>query len=260
MRVTAIMNLKGGTAKTVTAINMAAILARDYNERVLLVDADSQCNLTEFMTAGLWEDSTLDGIGLCALLKGQNWSILGTALDTVDILPASDELMELDISRAKEQTVDVMALEDLRALYAADGDGRYDHMLIDCPPSFSAAAMAALIAADDVVIPMKLDAFGIRGMANLLYQVQCMRKINPGLRVAGILPTMYYDTQQMRSAEASLAASGLPVFSHIRRSTKVDDMTFAQLPLTKSSPRSAACHDYRRFVAEYLKGGEQDGV
>ena len=257
MKTTAIMNLKGGTAKTVTAINLAAILAGDYGQRVLLIDADSQANLTEFVTAGT--DINLAGAqahGFAALLLGKSPAVVTSAIRGADLIAASDELMELDVSTVKSGKADPMQLTEFLQAVSAD----YDRCIIDCPPAFSASATAALIAADEVIIPMKLDAFGIRGMTNLLAQVSNMKRVNPALTVAGILPTMFYRTAQMVEAEQQLKGSGLPVFSHIRRSAPIDNMTFAQKPIIRSSPRSAAAHDYRRFVAELLEGGVRDGV
>ena len=255
MKTVSIMNLKGGVGKTVTAINMAAILTRDYQAAVLLVDADSQGNLTEFVRAGLPAGPRPNG-GLADLLRGAGGQIQTTAIEGADLLPATDDLMELDVSTVRSGQSDPMHLVDFLTEYADE----YAYCIIDCPPAFNAAATAALIAADEVLIPMKLDAFGLRGMANLLAQIRNMQKVNSGLEVAGILPTMYYRTVQMDTAETLLRESSLPVYSHIRRSTKVDEMTFAQLPIIKSSPKSGACRDYRRFVAEWLRGGEQDGV
>ena len=256
MKTISIMNLKGGVGKTVTAINMAAILSRDYAATVLLVDADSQGNLTEFIRAGLPAKSCRNEGGLADLLRGIDGAIRTTALDGADLIPASDDLMDLDVSTVRSGKSDPMHLVD----FLRDCDDEYAYCIIDCPPAFNAAATAALIAADEVLIPMKLDAFGLRGMANLLAQVKNMQRVNPRLEVGGILPTMYYKAEQMDTAEKLLRESGLPVYSHIRRSTKVDEMTFAQLPIIKSSPKSGACRDYRRFVAEWLRGGEQDGV
>lgn len=130
----------------------------------------------------------------------------------------------------------------------------YDYAFIDCPPAFNAASAAALITADDVIIPIKLDAFSLRGMGNLMRQVKNMRKINPRLKLAGCLPTMWYRDPQILDAERQLKAAGIPVYPHIRRSDKVDKMTFKQEPLLISSPNSAAGVDYRHFVRQYAGG------
>ena len=134
----------------------------------------------------------------------------------------------------------------------------YDYCIIDCPPAFNAASAAALLAADEVIIPIKLDAFAIRGMTNLMRQIANMRAINPGLRLAGVLPTAWYRSDKIQSAEQILKDNGFTVFQHIRRTKKVDDMTFDQEPLLATSPRSAAGVDYRRFVREYLGGNHND--
>ena len=262
MRTLAIMNLKGGTAKTVTAINTAAILARDYGERVLLVDADSQYNLTEFVTGGSLPDGVSLG-SLADLLTGGEAFPTPTQIPNVDLLHAPPELMALDVTSTKQGgSADPMALRD----WLAGRADRYDRCIIDCPPAFSAAAMAALIAADDVLIPIKLDAFGVRGVQNLREQVRNMQKINRGLEIAGVLPTMYYKDDSQNAALAALRKQlvnyGIRVFRPIRRSTKVDGMTFAQTPIIVSSPKSAAAVDYKAFAAELIRteGGEQDGV
>ena len=254
IRTTAILNLKGGVAKTTTAINMAAILARDHGSRVLLIDGDSQCNTTEFFgsdpTGGnlaevLHNAQHYDEPGLLALGYIQK-----TRYEGVDILPGDEALMDMDLSKVEQGTVNSNVL---RYLVEAVRD-IYDYVLIDCPPAFNAASAAALIAADDVIIPIKLDAFSLRGMSNLMRQIKNMRRINPRLKMAGCLPTMWYNDPEIKDAEAQLRRAGLPVFHHIRRSDKVDKMTFQQDPLLISSPNSAAGVDYRRFVKEYVGG------
>ena len=159
----------------------------------------------------------------------------------------------------KAKSADVTCLR--RYLTEAVETGIYDYVLIDCPPAFNAACAAALLAADDVIIPIKLDAFSLRGMANLMRQIQNMRQINPRLRLAGLLPTMIYKSDKIADALEVLRASKLFVFPGIRKTNKVDDMTFAQRPLIESSPKSAACVDYRRFVKIYVgqEGGANNG-
>lgn len=254
MRTTAILNLKGGVAKTVTVVNMAAILARIHSKRVLVVDADAQGNTTEFLGGCTPGHETF-----ATMLREMDCKdpAQATNLHNVWMIAADDSLMDLDLSSIKTTAADPNCL--LRYL-TKTASTAFDYVLIDCPPAFNAAAAAALIAADDVVIPIKLDAFSIRGMANLTRQIRNMKKINPGLRVAGVLPTMWYASDTIEDAERKLRLSELKIYPHIRQSKKVDDSTFAQRPLIFSSPRCGATVDYKRFVQRYLQeGGEQDG-
>ena len=258
MRTTAILNLKGGVAKTVTTVNMAAILARDYKARVLLIDADCQCNCTEFF-GGASDKGTLadilrlpdsypDPVTFCANC------IRGTTVDGVNLIPGDDSLMDLDLSKVELGRVSMNVLRQ----FVEAANGLYDYILIDCPPAFNAASAAALVAADDIIIPIKLDAFSLRGMGNLMRQISNMRKINPRLKLAGVLPTMWYRDAQMQDAEKMLADAELTVFPHIRRSDKVDRMTWQQRPLLATRPNSAAGVDYRRFVKAYVWGGTEN--
>ena len=252
-RTTAILNLKGGVAKTTTAINMAAILARSYKSRVLLIDADSQCNLTEFYGGESGKGNLADLLRVGVI---DRHFIQPTEYKNIEILPGDESLMDMDLSKVESGSADAAVLRKLRDQVR----GQYDHILIDCPPAFNAASAAALIAADDVIIPIKLDAFSLRGMGNLMRQISNMRQINPKLQLAGCLPTMWYRSPQIEEAEAQLKQAGLPIFHHIRRSDKVDRMTWQQDPLLISSPNSAAGVDYKRFVAEYVMGGTRNGL
>lgn len=253
MRVSAFLNLKGGVGKTVTAINVAYILAAEYRQRVLLVDADSQANTTEFFSADPARGNLADVLTAPDGAYGCT-SIQSTKYTGLDLLAASDQLMDLDLSKVEQQLVRPTALVELLSHLREIGQD-YDTVLIDCPPAFSAASAAALLAADEVIIPIKLDAFSLRGMSNLMRQVTNMRRINPRLRVAGCLPTMHYRSDDTRRALDILYASDLPTYkTKIRRSNRVDGMTFAQEPLSLYSPTSAAGVDYRRFVREWLGG------
>ena len=248
MKAISILNLKGGVGKTVTAVNMAYILTADHKKRVLLADCDSQCNATEFY--GL-AGQQLPGVADYLLGTAEPYypeNISGTPYN-VDVLPASDALMDLDLS-AIGSRVKGSCLKDLCDVLREDD--AYDYVVFDCPPAFNAASAAALLASDEVIIPIKLDAFSLRGMANIMQQVSNMRKINDSLTVAGILPTMWYKSDNIIEAEKMLREFGLPVLPHVRRTNKVDDMTFAQEPLVISSPKSAAGVDYRRVVAALM--------
>jgi len=97
-------------------------------------------------------------------------------------------------------------------------------------------------------------------MAELLRQIAAMRKVNPGLALAGVLVTMWHNTGIVTQAEQTLRSGSFPVFrTVIRRTDRVDESTFQRQPLNVYSPRSAACVDYRQLVEEYLAGGPRNG-
>lgn len=253
IRTTAIVNLKGGVAKTTTAINMAAILARDHRSRVLIIDGDSQCNTTEFFGGDPEPGNVADILRHAGSSENPGAyaaeRIQQTEFERIALLPGDEALMDMDLSKVEQGTANANVLRYL----VEEVRDRFDHILIDCPPAFNAASAAALVAADDVIIPIKLDAFSLRGMGNLMRQIKNMRRINPRLKLAGVLPTMWYKDKQIVEAEQQLRNAGLTVFHHIRRSDKVDRMTFQQNPLLICSPKSAAGVDYRKFVAEYMR-------
>lgn len=248
MKVTAILNLKGGVAKTTTVIHMAQLLRLDHRARVLVVDCDSQCNLTQFFGA-----DPRDGCTPEVLVSGDEFfaiaSIQHTEAEGIDILAADESLMELDLSQLQTQRVKPMVFRQMAEELARRE--MYDYILFDCPPAFNSACAAALIAADDVLIPIKLDAFSVTGMGNVLRQVRNMQRINGRLRVAGILPTMWYRSEQIAEAEEILRRSSLHVYPHIRLNKRVDNVTFDR---ALSGRKTGHMMDYRVFVREYAEG------
>lgn len=255
MRTVAICNLKGGVAKTTTAINTAAILATDYKKRVLVIDADSQCNCTDFLEHDKIHPRALSDVLRYRGADGGKYAVAAiekTRYKDIDIICADSSLMDLDLTKVEQGASNATILREMCA--ELDAAKAYDWVIIDCPPAFNAAAAAALVAADEVIIPIKVDAFSLRGMGNILHQISNMRKINPALKLSGILPTMWYKSNNIVSSIAELNKSGLPVFARIRRSPKADDMTFIQEPIIVSSPKSATAVDYRRFVGQLIEG------
>lgn len=251
MKAISILNLKGGVGKTVTAVNMAHILASEHHQRVLLVDCDSQCNSTEFYGGVL-----ADEWGVAEVMLGEADPYYAENIRQtdfgVDLLPASDRLMDLDLSSIGSRVKGSCLKELCDAIVEDDA---YDFVIFDCPPAFNAASAAALLASHEVIIPIKLDAFSLRGLANVSRQIDNMHKINPALKIAGALVTMWRNAPVVIEAEKSLRDCGiLPVFETvIRRTDKVDEMTFERKPITVYSPRSAAGYDYRSFVQEYIE-------
>ena len=270
MRTISIINLKGGTAKTTTTINMAAILA-DMGKTVLVIDADAQANATQFY--GVRDPDKLCENTLAELLNAYESFgrsdyaedyVRKTPFSGIDLVPASIGLLNADIAALKRGG-NLKTIEDLLDNLNEDawlengvpenGASAYDFVLIDCPPSFTAASVAAIYASDDVIIPAETDLFSVMGLATLIKQVDSVRLIQPRVRVSGVLITKWHNTPACVQGEAALRASAAPVFdTHIRRSEKVPESINLRQSLQTYSPQSAAGRDYRAFVAEYLEG------
>lgn len=257
MKTIAILNLKGGVAKTTTAINMAAIMATEHNQRVLLVDADSQGDVTKTLLPPGEYNTIAD------LLLGDGRYIgdllYPSAVRGLDVVPSDFRLSVVGMPNVNGGRYSQRALADLRD--CAIEDERYNYMLIDCPSSFiHPGCQAALLAADEIITPVKADAYSISGAGELAEQVECLRTVNPALKVAGCLLTMYYRDEYVDRAIGKLMERvPVPVFgSYIRRSAKADGGTEAAAGIMAYSPRSAIARDYRAFVAEYM-GGAHNG-
>lgn len=263
MKTISILNLKGGVGKTVTTVNMAAILAKEYGKKVIVVDADAQANASAFLGQAERGENTLTGI----LMREADYVydyIYPTNIPNVMCVPSDINLLSADIASVRStDSVNTLrhfldAIEEDNNTSSQLGEDVYaDYVLIDCPPSFTAASVAAIAASDEIIVPVKIDAFSVRGMHELITQVAYVQRIRPEVELAGVLVTMWHKAPAVVQGEDYLRCSPLKVFeTHIRRSDKVDESTFARQPLEVYSRQSGAGRDYRRFVAEYM--GELD--
>lgn len=259
MKVISIANFKGGTGKTVTTVNMAAVLA-DLGRRVLVIDADPQHNTTDFFGA------EADGVTLSHVLNGQAeayWPdiLTPTGREGICILPADMDLLTLDLASMRQGGADAVGrMRDLIGVLREDD--AFDFVLIDCPPSFTAASVAALSVSDGVIIPTRVDRFSQAGVGELVEQIRQLLQVEPREMEWKILITMADGTNLHRQG-AELLRKSFPegsVFEHaIRATTKVGEASFARKPVTEYAPRSTAAWDYRELVNEYLKEVEKNG-
>ncbi len=184
----AVANQKGGVAKTTSVVSIGAALA-ELGQRVLLVDLDPQACLT--LSLGI-DPEDLELSVHQVLTKGVDAGevILATD-DGVDLLPATIELARAEadlLTRTGREHVIKSSLEDL-----LDAEGQaYDWILLDCPPSLGVLTVAALTAADGVLVPLQCETLSHRGVGQLLDTVHDVRRFtNKDLEVWGVLPTLY---------------------------------------------------------------------
>ena len=190
--VLAVANQKGGVAKTTSVASIGAALA-ELGQSVLLVDLDPQACLT--FSLGI-DPEDLELSVHHVLTKGLDAAeVIVETDDGVDLLPATIELARAEadlLTRTGREHVLKGALDDLAA-HATDGRGRrYDWILLDCPPSLGVMTVAALTAAQGVLIPLQCERLSHRGVGQLLDTVHDVRRYtNRDLEVWGVLPTLY---------------------------------------------------------------------
>jgi chromosome partitioning protein len=179
----AVANQKGGVAKTTTVASLGAALA-ELGQRVLLVDLDPQACLT--FSVGV-DPEDLEASLHHVLTKGMDATeVIVTTEEAVDLLPATIEL-----ARAEADLLTRTGREYVLRAAVADLD-EYDWVLLDCPPSLGVLTVAALTAADAVLIPLQCETLSHRGVGQLLDTVHDVRRFtNPHLEVLGVLPTLY---------------------------------------------------------------------
>jgi len=183
-KVIAVTNQKGGVGKTTTSINLAASLAKT-RRRVLLIDIDPQGNAT--MGSGIPKDALEETVYDVLLGLAPIEQVLKPTEGGYDLVPANSdlagaevELISLDRRERRLRT----AIESLA--------GRYDYVLIDCPPSLNLLTVNALVASHAVLIPMQCEYYALEGLSSLVATIQRVREaLNPGLEIAGLLRTMF---------------------------------------------------------------------
>jgi chromosome partitioning protein len=183
----AIANQKGGVAKTTTVASVGAALA-ELGHSVLLVDLDPQACLT--FSLGI-DPEDLELSVHHVLTKGLDPAeVIVETDDGVDLVPATIELARAEaelLTRTGREHVLTSMIEAL-----GEADLAYDWVLLDCPPSLGVLTVAALTAADGVLIPLQCETLSHRGVGQLLDTVHDVRRFtNRGLEVWGVLPTLY---------------------------------------------------------------------
>lgn len=248
MRKITFMNLKGGVGKTTTAINMSMLLA-DKGYKVLLVDNDPQGNATKFFNLHSYDEKSMEDI-----LNGSSdvTEVIRCVKDSLDLLPANTNIesacKELIENKDEEQHAKLK-----NALMSIDD--RYDFCIIDCQPGMWLNTINALVATDDIIIPVKLDKQSVDGVEELDFCIEDARAYNPDIKLIYCLATVFRKTVKSLDGEEALRKSGHNVFrTRIRYSEKVDSWTYE---LGKSlhdySPRCNGAIDYKRLVDEYLE-------
>ena len=247
MHTIVIAQQKGGVAKTTSAANIAAELAR-HGRRVLAVDCDPQGSLTLALGGDPAEVETTIGD---AMLSGAPVPIVSTQVLSLDLVPSTRFLAEAEV-----QLVSKLGRERYLARALATVAGRYDYAVIDTPPSLALLTINALTAAEFLFVPVTPGLLGAAGLRDLLQTVDEIREgLNPGLKLSGVFLT-FADLRSLagRRAEAELREDlgELVLTATISRRIAHEYAAQAGLPAVVWEPHGPAALEYRALAQEIL--------
>ncbi|MBC7725988.1 MAG: ParA family protein [Burkholderiaceae bacterium] len=251
-RIIALCNQKGGVGKTTTTINLGASLAH-YGRRVLAVDFDPQGALSAGLGISTHEAPNVYDL-LLGTVKDPHEAIQHTSVEGLDVMPAN-----IDLSAAEVHLVNEVAREQILARVLRQVVDEYDVILIDCQPSLGILTVNALTAAHGVLIPLECEFFALRGVALLVETIEKVKdRLNPALRLDGILPTMF-DSRTLHSREVlerAVERFGDEVFDTvITRTVKFPDASVAATPILQFAPEHQASDAYLQFARELISRG-----
>jgi chromosome partitioning protein len=250
-----LVNQKGGVGKTTTAVNLGAYLA-NTGQRVLIVDLDPQANATSCL--GVDKQTVKSGTYEALLgLVPASASILQNERLKMEILPSSPSLAGAEVELVEELARETRLKKALQPL-----DGRYDYILIDCPPSLGILTINGLVAAKDgVLIPVQCEYLALEGLGQLTQTIQRVRSaLFPELQVRGVVLTMFDPRTNLSTDVVTEVSRHFPrkVFkSVVPRSVRLAEAPSYGLPISIYAPGSQGAVAYQELARELLKG---DGV
>ena len=257
MKTIALANQKGGVGKSTTTINLGVGLAK-CNKKVLLIDADSQGNLTTML--GIRQPDELSATLASNIEKiildkplYKNEGII-KCVEGVDLLPSNIELSATEVN-----LVNTMSRETVLKTYLQDIKKSYDYILIDCMPSLGMVTLNALTAADSVIIPVQSHYLSAKGLEHLLKTIRkVQRQLNPKLNIEGILLTMTQDRTNFSKEIAELLketyGKNIYIFqSEIPYSIKGAEMSAYGKSIFSFEPKGKIAKAYENLTKEVLE-------
>lgn len=246
MKIIAITNHKGGVGKTTSVASIGSALSQK-GKRVLLVDLDTQANLSSSLLGEEQERTIYDAIS-----QGENLPIYPVR-ENLYITPSSLDMagVELEISsRISREFI-------LKDLLEPERDN-YDYILLDCPPSLGLVTLNALVASTTLYIPLTAEALPTKGLKMLTDVLLSVKKrLNPTLSLEGVIITRWENSKLSRNVEESLRSTfGEAVFNtKIRKNISLAEAPLSSQDIFRYAPDSNGAKDYQALAEEILARG-----
>lgn len=248
MRKIAIVNQKGGSGKTTTAVNLAAALA-EVGKSVLLIDLDPQAS------ASMWYGFKDKGKGLFHALTDEGLLdeiIEKTEHDLLHIIPSSPLLFGVEKALSGEVAAENILKNKLEKISSQS----WDYVLLDCPPTLGILSLNALTLAEEVLIPVEAHVMALHGLVQLLKTINLVKqRLNPTLKIAGILPCRVdHRTKHSQQVLDQLKTrfEGQIYESVIRENVRLAEAPLHLKPITTYDSGCNGARDYRSLAQEVI--------
>lgn len=248
-KVICVTNQKGGVGKTTTAVNMGYYLAKD-KYKTLLIDFDPQGNAT----SGLGVDKNDDSLGLTMTdVINENSPladvIRSTKYKNLDLAPTTPELANAEVELVNQPRKFTRLRDAVRLV-----EQNYDYIIIDLPPSLSLLTVNGMIASNYLLLPVQTEFYALEGVAQLLESMKLvMKQANPGLKLLGVLATMYDKRTSLSAqvyAEIKKYFKNLTFKTTIPRNVRVAEAPSHGVPVGDYDKFSKGAKAYKNFTRE----------
>jgi len=248
-KIISFVNQKGGVGKTSIAYHLAGALVSEFDRKILVIDLDSQGNLTECFRTDNIEYSSYnlfsnDGIKL-------KDTITDTQIKGLDLIPADIKLANIDLEIANKKKRLELLEEKINKSQL-----NYDYVFIDCPPSLSLLTNNSLVASDSLLIPLQVGLFSLKGLSKLIKTYKIIRKkYNKELNIEGVVLNQVDRRTNYQEFEEKLRNKlGNKTFKTIiGQSVKVSRAQFDRLPVTLFSPSSKTAKEVVKLAQEVME-------
>lgn len=243
-KIIAMANHKGGVGKTTTVASIGSILAK-LGVRVLMIDLDSQCNLTDSF------DIKEPGETIFDMFMARRGTEPSHISENLDIIPGDIDMSVLDI-KIGQMVEREMILKDI--LQDINVDENYNMVLLDCPPSLGLVIINAFTAAEDIYVPITPEFYPTKGLVKMEEICRTVRRrLNPGIDIRGIILTKVNKTKGLHQdlTDQLRARYGSAVFdTYIRENVKLAECPIRKMDIVTYDAKCNGAADYLMLVRE----------
>jgi chromosome partitioning protein len=257
MKILAVANQKGGVGKTTTSVNLAAALAMK-GKRVLLIDLDPQGNATSALGADMENLSTLYG----PLTGGTDilTCFMSTRMDNLSVIGANLDLagVEIEVARMENHLSQIR-----RVLQPLRDRAAFDFCILDCPPSLGILMTNALVAADQLLVPVQCEYYALEGLGKLMFVMGQIREsgTNSSLTLSGLVMTMFDARTNLASAVVADVRSHFQEVLYdtvIPRSVRLSEAPSFGRTILEHDPAGPGARAYHNLADEFLRRHENN--